>query len=89
MKRTHSPSPPPPASPYHAGYGYKPPPSIPTYNPPPPSMYLFIFNQKVFRQRILWMFIIFLESEDAARRSGDSRAVLWNSKNIKKVFLNH
>ncbi|XP_024938896.1 extensin isoform X2 [Cephus cinctus] len=35
LKRTHSPSPPPTASPYHAGYGYKPPPSIPSYNPPP------------------------------------------------------
>ncbi|CAD1468089.1 unnamed protein product, partial [Heterotrigona itama] len=35
LKRTHSPSPPPTASPYHAGYGYKPTPSIPSYNPPP------------------------------------------------------
>ncbi|XP_071869487.1 uncharacterized protein isoform X3 [Bombus fervidus] len=35
LKRTHSPSPPPTASPYHAGYGYKPTPSIPNYNPPP------------------------------------------------------
>lgn len=57
LKRTHSPSPPPTASPYHAGYGYKPPPSIPSYNPAPPK------------------------SEEAARRSGDSRAVLWNKNN--------
>nr|XP_033334032.1 extensin isoform X2 [Megalopta genalis] len=35
LKRTHSPSPPPTASPYHAGYGYKPAPSIPSYNPAP------------------------------------------------------
>ncbi|XP_017757507.1 PREDICTED: G protein pathway suppressor 2 isoform X2 [Eufriesea mexicana] len=55
--RTHSPSPPPTASPYHAGYGYKPTPSIPSYNPPPSK------------------------SEEAARRSGDSRAVLWNKNN--------
>ncbi|KAF3421024.1 hypothetical protein E2986_13037 [Frieseomelitta varia] len=57
LKRTHSPSPPPTASPYHAGYGYKPTPSIPSYNPPPSK------------------------SEEAARRSGDSRAVLWNKNN--------
>ncbi|XP_032673838.1 protein enabled homolog [Odontomachus brunneus] len=57
LKRPHSPSPPPSASPYHSAYGYKPPPSIPNYNPPPPK------------------------SEDAARRSGDSRAVLWNKSN--------
>ncbi|EZA60247.1 G protein pathway suppressor 2 isoform X2 [Ooceraea biroi] len=57
MKRSHSPSPPPAASPYHSAYGYKPPPSIPNYNPPPPK------------------------SEEAARRSGDSRAVLWNKNN--------
>ncbi|XP_047355307.1 protein enabled homolog isoform X1 [Vespa velutina] len=57
LKRSHSPSPPPTASPYHAGYGYKPPPSISSYNPPPPK------------------------SEDAARRSNDSRAVLWNKNN--------
>jgi len=37
IKRPHSPSPPPAASPYHNAYGYKPPPSIPNYNPPPPS----------------------------------------------------
>ncbi|GAB1862349.1 G protein pathway suppressor 2 [Camponotus japonicus] len=37
LKRTHSPSPPPIASPYHSAYGYKPPPSIPNYNPPPPK----------------------------------------------------
>ncbi|XP_044009581.1 LOW QUALITY PROTEIN: G protein pathway suppressor 2 [Aphidius gifuensis] len=57
IKRTHSPSPPPIASPYHAVYGYKPPPSIPNYNPP------------------------LSKSEEAARRSGDSRAVLWNKNN--------
>ncbi|XP_046744425.1 G protein pathway suppressor 2 isoform X1 [Diprion similis] len=57
LKRTHSPSPPLTASPYHSGYGYKPPPSIPSYNPPP------------------------AKSEDAARRSGDVRAVLWNKGN--------
>ncbi|XP_071568682.1 uncharacterized protein [Temnothorax nylanderi] len=56
LKRTHTPSPPPTASPYHT-YGYKPPPSIPSYNPPPPK------------------------SEEAARRSGDARAVLWNKNN--------
>ncbi|KYN36086.1 G protein pathway suppressor 2 [Trachymyrmex septentrionalis] len=36
IKRTHTPSPPPAAS-YHSAYGYKPPPSIPSYNPPPPK----------------------------------------------------
>ncbi|XP_043526270.1 protein enabled homolog isoform X1 [Frieseomelitta varia] len=63
LKRTHSPSPPPTASPYHAGYGYKPTPSIPSYNPPPSNICACI------------------ESEEAARRSGDSRAVLWNKNN--------
>ncbi|XP_012255287.1 protein enabled homolog [Athalia rosae] len=57
LKRTHSPSPPLTASPYHSGYGYKPPPSMPNYNPPP------------------------AKSEEAARRSGDVRAVLWNKGN--------
>ncbi|XP_012273742.1 protein enabled homolog isoform X2 [Orussus abietinus] len=57
LKRAHTPSPPPTASPYHAGYGYKPPPNMPSYNPPP------------------------AKSEEAARRSGDSRAVLWNKNN--------
>ncbi|CAL7951069.1 unnamed protein product [Xylocopa violacea] len=57
LRRMHSPSPPPTASPYHAGYGYKPTPSMPSYNPPPSK------------------------SEEAARRSGDSRAVLWNKNN--------
>ncbi|XP_020288551.1 protein enabled homolog isoform X2 [Pseudomyrmex gracilis] len=47
LKRAHSPSPPPPASPYHSAYGYKPPPTI-------------------------------SKSEEATRRSNDSRAVLWN-----------
>lgn len=60
LKRSHSPSPPPSVSPYHAGYGYKPPPSIPSYSPSPTNG------------------CIFTESEEAARRSGDSRAVLWN-----------
>ncbi|KAG9433811.1 protein enabled isoform X1 [Apis mellifera carnica] len=63
LKRTHSPSPPPTASPYHTGYGYKPTPSIPSYNPPPSNICACI------------------ESEEAARRSGDSRAVLWNKNN--------
>ncbi|XP_066590135.1 G protein pathway suppressor 2 [Prorops nasuta] len=63
VKRSHSPSPPPTASPYHPGYGYKPPPTIPAYNPPPPSKSNYTKC---------------LESEDAARRSSDSRAVLWN-----------
>ncbi|XP_063991838.1 G protein pathway suppressor 2 isoform X2 [Diachasmimorpha longicaudata] len=35
VKRVHSPSPPPTASPYHTVYGYKAPPTMPSYNPPP------------------------------------------------------
>ncbi|XP_011505088.1 PREDICTED: G protein pathway suppressor 2-like [Ceratosolen solmsi marchali] len=56
LKRSHSPSPPPlpPVSSYHPGYGYKPPPSMPSY----------ISTSS--------------KSEEAARRSSDSRVVLWN-----------
>lgn len=56
LKRTRTPSP-PLTGPYHTSYGYKPTPSIPSYNPQPSK------------------------SEEAARRSGDSRAVLWNKNN--------
>ncbi|KAG8036612.1 hypothetical protein G9C98_003934 [Cotesia typhae] len=63
----HSPSPPPSASSYHTAYGYKPQP-MPNYNPP---------HSRDVRGDGMG----FTESEDAARRTGDSRAVLWNKNN--------
>ncbi|XP_011312435.1 G protein pathway suppressor 2 isoform X1 [Fopius arisanus] len=68
LKRGHSPSPPPTASPYHTVYGYKPSPTMPSYNPPQ-------------TRELRGDGCIFPESEEAARRTGDSRAVLWNKNN--------
>ncbi|XP_044585239.1 uncharacterized protein LOC123265509 isoform X1 [Cotesia glomerata] len=67
LKRSHSPSPPPSASSYHTAYGYKPQP-MPNYNPP---------HSRDVRGDGMG----FTESDDAARRTGDSRAVLWNKNN--------
>ncbi|XP_057337612.1 G protein pathway suppressor 2 isoform X2 [Microplitis mediator] len=67
LKRSHSPSPPPSASSYHTVYGYKPPP-MPNYNP-------------THTRDLRGDGCGFPESDDAARRTGDSRAVLWNKNN--------
>ncbi|XP_008558504.1 G protein pathway suppressor 2 isoform X2 [Microplitis demolitor] len=67
LKRSHSPSPPPSASSYHTVYGYKPPP-MPNYN-------------STHTRDLRGDSCGFPESDDAARRTGDSRAVLWNKNN--------